>query len=59
MLAAYWRSPHPDKPGDAIFIFTVLTANAFFGFWQENQAEQAMDALKHGRIQLYSSQRWN
>ena len=37
---------HPDQPGDAIFIGIVLTANAFFGFWQENQAEQAMDALK-------------
>ena len=37
---------HPNEPGDAIFIFIVLTANAFFGFWQENQAEQAMDALK-------------
>ncbi|MED5292145.1 MAG: cation-transporting P-type ATPase, partial [Candidatus Thermoplasmatota archaeon] len=35
----------PDHPGDAIFIFLVLTANAFFGFWQEGQAEQAMDAL--------------
>ena len=23
---------HPDQPGDAIFIFIVLTANAFFGF---------------------------
>ena len=23
----------PDHPGDAIFIFLVLTANAFFGFW--------------------------
>ena len=33
----------PDHPGDAIFIFIVLTANAFFGYWQENQAEQAMD----------------
>ncbi|MCS5534189.1 MAG: HAD-IC family P-type ATPase [Candidatus Poseidoniaceae archaeon] len=32
--------------GDAIFIFLVLTANAIFGFWQEGQAEQAMDALK-------------
>lgn len=32
--------------GDAIFIFIVLTANAAFGFWQEGQAEQAMDALK-------------
>ena len=32
---------HPDQPGDAIFIFIVLTANAFFGFWQEGQAEQA------------------
>ena len=28
----------PDHPGDAIFIFLVLTANAFFGYWQENQA---------------------
>ena len=37
---------HPDKPGDAIFIGIVLTANAFFGFWQESQAEQAMGALK-------------
>ncbi len=37
---------HPDQPGDAIFIFIVLTANAFFGFWQEGQAEQAMDSLK-------------
>ncbi len=32
--------------GDAIFIFIVITANAVFGFWQEGQAEQAMDALK-------------
>ena len=48
MLAAVLAlAIHPDKPGDAIFIFTVLTANAFFGFWQENQAEQAMDALKN------------
>ena len=31
---------HPDQPGDAIFIGLVLTANAFFGFWQENKAEQ-------------------
>ena len=30
---------NPDHPGDAIFIFIVLTANAFFGFWQEGQAE--------------------
>ena len=37
---------HPDKPGDAIFIAIVLTANAFFGFWQENKAEQEMGALK-------------
>ncbi|MBT4066151.1 MAG: HAD-IC family P-type ATPase [Euryarchaeota archaeon] len=37
---------HPDQPGDAIFIFIVLTANAFFGFWQENKAEQEMGALK-------------
>ncbi|MDG1554699.1 MAG: HAD-IC family P-type ATPase [Candidatus Poseidoniaceae archaeon] len=36
----------PDHPGDAIFIFIVLTANATFGYWQEGQAEQAMDALK-------------
>ena len=32
---------HPDEPGDAIFIFMVLTANAYFGYWQEGQAEQA------------------
>ena len=36
----------PSHPGDAIFIFSVLTANAIFGYWQEGQAEQAMDALK-------------
>ena len=41
---------HPDQPGDAIFIFLVLTANAVFGFWQEGQAEQAMDALKQMSI---------
>ena len=41
---------NPDHPGDAIFIFIVLTANAFFGFWQENQAEQAMDSLKQMSI---------
>ena len=41
---------HPDAPGDAIFIFLVLTANAFFGFWQEGQAEQAMDSLKEMSI---------
>ncbi len=40
----------PDHPGDAIFIFIVLTANAFFGFWQESQAEQAMDSLKQMSI---------
>ena len=37
---------HPDEPGDAIFIFMVLTANAYFGYWQEGQAEQAMESLK-------------
>lgn len=41
---------HPDQPGDAIFIFLVLTANAFFGFWQEGQAELAMDSLKQMSI---------
>ena len=41
---------NPDHPGDAIFIFLVLTANAFFGFWQEGQAEQAMDSLKQMSI---------
>ncbi|MGB2393593.1 MAG: cation-translocating P-type ATPase, partial [Poseidonia sp.] len=41
---------NPDHPGDAIFIFIVLTSNAFFGFWQENQAEQAMDSLKQMSI---------
>ncbi len=37
---------HPDQPGDAIFIFMVLTANAYFGYWQESQAEQAMESLR-------------
>ena len=37
---------HPDQPGDAIFIFMVLTAHAYFGYWQEGQAEQAMESLK-------------
>ena len=41
---------HPDKPGDAIFITLVLTANAIFGYWQEEQAEQAMGALKQMAI---------
>jgi len=41
---------NPNHPGDAIFIFIVLTANAFFGYWQENQAEQAMDSLKQMSI---------
>ena len=39
-----------QEPGDAIFIFLVLTINAVFGFWQEEQAEQAMDALKQMAI---------
>ena len=41
---------HPDQPVDAIFIGIVLTANAFFGFWQENKAEQEMGALKQMTI---------
>ena len=41
---------HPDKPGDAIFIGIVLTLNAFFGYWQENKAEQEMGALKQMTI---------
>ena len=41
---------HPDQPGDAIFIGIVLTLNAFFGFWQENKAEQEMGALKQMTI---------
>jgi Ca2+-transporting ATPase len=41
---------HPDQPGDAIFIFMVLTANAYFGYWQEGQAEQAMESLKQMSI---------
>ena len=41
---------HPDKPGDAIFIAIVLTANAIFGYWQENKAEQEMGALKQMTI---------
>ena len=46
---------NPEHPGDAIFIFLVLTANATFGFWQEGQAEQAMDALKQWPYQAASS----
>ena len=50
---------HPDKPGDSIFIALVLSANAFFGFWQENKAEQEMGALKKMTISrcclLYTS----
>lgn len=47
MLAALVALALPGhNAGDAIFIFIVLTANAVFGFWQEGQAEQAMDALK-------------
>ena len=41
---------HPDQPGDAIFIAIVLTANAIFGYWQENKAEQEMGALKQMTI---------
>ena len=41
---------HPEQPGDAIFIFMVLTANAYFGYWQEGQAEQAMESLKQMSI---------
>lgn len=41
---------HPDKPGDAIFIFIVLTANAAFGFWQEGKAEEAVERLKSSAI---------
>ena len=36
--------PHPDQPGDAIFIFIVLTANAAFGYWQEGKAEEGRGA---------------
>ena len=32
--------------GDGVFIFIVITMNAVFGYWQERQAEKAMDALK-------------
>ena len=47
MLAALVALALPGhNAGDAIFIFIVLTANAVFGYWQEGQAEQAMDALK-------------
>ena len=38
MLAALLAlAIHPDKPGDAIFIFTVLTANAFFDFGRKTK----------------------
>ena len=38
------------SPRGCDFHFIVLTANAVFGFWQENQAEQAMDSLKQMSI---------
>lgn len=41
---------HPDKPGDAIFIFIVLTGNAAFGYWQEGKAEEAVERLKSSAI---------
>ena len=41
---------HPDKPGDAIFIAIVLTANAIFGYWQENNAEKEIGALKQIKV---------
>ncbi|MCH1616108.1 MAG: HAD-IC family P-type ATPase, partial [Candidatus Poseidonia sp.] len=41
---------HPDKPGDAIFIFIVLTGNAVFGYWQEGKAEEAVERLKSSAI---------
>ena len=41
---------HPDQPGDAIFIFIVLTANAAFGFWQEGKAEEAVERLKSSAV---------
>ena len=43
---------HPDQLGEPIFIGIVLTLNAFFGFRQENQAEQAMDALKEMAVSV-------
>ena len=41
---------HPDQPGDAIFIFIVLTANAAFGYWQEGKAEEAVERLKSSAV---------
>ncbi len=46
LLAASVISVLIGELGDSIFIWLVLTGNAFFGYWQENQAEQAMEALK-------------
>ncbi|RJU98883.1 MAG: cation-transporting P-type ATPase [Candidatus Poseidoniales archaeon] len=41
---------HPEQPGDAIFIFIVLTANAVFGYWQEGKAEEAVERLKSSAV---------
>ncbi len=38
--------PWINELGDALFIFLALTINAFFGYYQEEQAEEAMKSLK-------------
>ena len=38
--------PMIKEIGDAIFIFLAITINAVFGYYQEEQAEEAMKSLK-------------
>ena len=38
--------PMINEIGDAIFIFLAITINALFGYYQEEQAEEAMKSLK-------------
>ena len=38
--------PMINEIGDAVFIFLAITINALFGYYQEEQAEEAMKSLK-------------
>ena len=37
---------YPDKTGDAIFIFLVLTANAYFGFGKKDKQNKQWTRLR-------------